>query len=247
MDAMTSTEEHYAHHLGPIYSWMLGGMDAALQRARNELQDLGLSSVSARTAFDLGAGHGAHSIALAELGYSVVAIDTCAALLEELHSYRKSSDIQTVAGDIQSFREHAAIPLDVILCMGDTLPHLPTQDAIESLFWDIKQCIAPAGLFLATFRDYTREPPEGTARFIPVRSDGERILTCFLEYRSESVLVHDLLHTRDQSSWTLTTGAYRKLRLDPKWTADLLNHLGFRTRLELTPNGTARLSARASD
>lgn len=240
------TEEHYAHHLGPIYSWMLGGMDAAVRKARDELRDVDLGRCAAGTAIDLGAGPGAHSIALAERGFSVTAMDTCTALLEELDRYRKSGGVRTVLGDIRSFRRHVAIPPDVILCMGDTLTHLPSRDEVESLFQDIEQCIAPGGLFLATFRDYTRAPPEGAARFIPVRSNAERILTCFLEYCAESVLVHDLLHTRTPSGWTLATSAYRKLRLDPRWAADLLTRLGFETRLELLPYGIVRLSARSA-
>ena len=36
------------------------------------------------SAVDLGAGLGAHAVALTEAGYAVTAIDTCAPLLEEL-------------------------------------------------------------------------------------------------------------------------------------------------------------------
>ena len=60
----------------------------------------------------------------------------------------------------------------------------------------------------------------GTARFLPVRADDQRILTCFLEYGPSHVTVHDLLHEREAGgAWRLQTSAYRKLRLSPGWVA----------------------------
>jgi hypothetical protein len=46
---------------------------------------------------------------------------------------------------------------------------------------------AQGGLFAATFRDYVSAPLQGDARFILVRSDHERLLTCFLEYADTTV------------------------------------------------------------
>ncbi|MBI2841334.1 MAG: hypothetical protein HYX75_23710 [Acidobacteria bacterium] len=35
---MTTVAQHYDLHLGPIYSWMLGNFDLALEGARTELR-----------------------------------------------------------------------------------------------------------------------------------------------------------------------------------------------------------------
>ena len=84
----TTAEDHYANHLGPIYSWMVGNIDAALARSESELHALSLPSatagrVSAGTAIDLGAGFGLHAIPLARRGFNVIAIDSNGPLLEE--------------------------------------------------------------------------------------------------------------------------------------------------------------------
>lgn len=242
---MASVEEHYDGHLGPVYGWMLGDMAAALDNARTELRDMGLSACATGLAVDLGAGLGVHSIPLAELGYSVVAVDTCAGLLEELKNHATSYDIRTVVGDLLSFREHVSGSVDAVLCMGDTLTHLPSREAVEGLFQDVKQTLSPNGVFLATFRDYVSAPLEGISRFIPVRSDAERILTCFLEYREHSVIVHDLLHTRDKAAWKLKVSVYPKLRLEPIWIQAILNRLGLETKLESGLRGMIRLIASA--
>ncbi len=47
-----------------------------------------------------------------------------------------------------------------------------------------------------SFRDYAGAPLEGDARFILVRSDEQRVMTCFLDYADRSVAVHDLLHEK---------------------------------------------------
>ncbi len=39
-------------------------------------------------------------------------------------------------------------------------------------------------------------------RFIPVKSDGSKIFTCFLEYEKETVKVHDIIYERIEMDGT---------------------------------------------
>jgi hypothetical protein len=50
----------------------------------------------------------------------------------------------------------------------------------------------------------------GQKRFIPVRSDPNRILTCFLEYEDDAVTVCDILHEREETWWHQRLGAFAK-------------------------------------
>lgn len=68
------------------------------------------------------------------------------------------------------------------------------------------------GKLLLSFRDYTNALT-GTSRFIPVKSDETRILTCFLEYGETQVTVHDLLYEKTGNGWEQKISAYPKLRL----------------------------------
>ncbi|GAA2349143.1 hypothetical protein [Streptomyces cuspidosporus] len=80
-------------------------------------------------------------------------------------------------------------------------------------------------------------PLEGTDRFLAVRGDADRILTCFLEYLdADTVRVHDLLHLRTPDGWTLHTGSYPKLRLAADWLADRCREAG----LEVSTTGWGR-------
>ena len=239
-----TVRDHYADHLGPVYTWMVGDIDAALSRGAAELDALPLPSKIGGTAVDLGAGFGLHAIPLARRGFSVVAMDTCDSLLQELEARKQSLPIRAVNADLLTFREHVGSPINVILCMGDTLTHLPSFSSVESLFADVAASLSHGGLFVATFRDYASTPLQGDGRFILVRSDAERILTCFLEYADTTVTVHDLLHQREGGSWRLRVSSYSKLRLSPQWVVERLSSLGLSVLRDAAPGGMIRITAR---
>jgi SAM-dependent methyltransferase len=239
----SAVKTHYEQHLGPVYVWMAGGFDAALARGASELDALGIDTGTITAAIDLGAGFGMHALPLAERGARVIAIDTCKELLDELRTAGTARAIECIEDDLLGFRRHVPTPCDLILCMGDTLTHLPDHDAVRTLAREACAALAPPGRLILTFRDYTRELT-GTSRFIPVRSDADRIFTCFLEYGPDLVTVTDLVHERTDRHWTLRAGSYPKLRLDPEWVIRALEEVGFVVARDAGPGGMVRLAAR---
>jgi hypothetical protein len=97
---------------------------------------------------------------------------------------------------------------------------------------------------MATFRDYS-SPAKAERRFIPVRSDADRILTCFLEESRDHMDVHDIVHERDGAQWHLKVSSYRKLRLAPTEVARALRAHGLVTELVPGPRGMVRLVAKS--
>jgi len=76
-----------------------------------------------------------------------------------------------------------------------------------------------------------------------VKSDADRILTCFLEYAHGTVDVSDIIHERDGSTWQLQVSVYRKLRLAPGWVSTALEERGFSVRTEPGLAGMIRVVA----
>jgi SAM-dependent methyltransferase len=239
----TPVSDHYDKLLGPVYSWMVGDLQAALARADGELAAIGLPPHATGNAVDLGAGFGMHTVPLARRGYNVVAIDSYEPLLQQLKASTGSLPVRTVVGDLLRFREHVAQPADVILCMGDTLTHLPDAASVDSLFSTLAAALVPSGIFVATFRDYASAPLQKEYRFLLVRGDENRILTCFLEYADTTVRVHDMLHERSAGNWQLRLSSYPKLRLAPEWVAKVLASHGFSVRRESGLSGMVRVVA----
>jgi hypothetical protein len=124
--------------------------------------------------------------------------------------------------------------------MGDTLTHLPDRQSVGRLFADVAGSLTNDGMFVVTFRDYST-PLVGPKRFIPVRSDSNRMLTCFLEYGDEVVMVHDILHEWDGLEWRQRVSAYPKLRLSREWVASALEATGLQIIREQGLAGMVRL------
>jgi 2-polyprenyl-3-methyl-5-hydroxy-6-metoxy-1,4-benzoquinol methylase len=241
---MSTTAEHYEHHLGPIYVWMAGGAEAALQAGSAEIEALNLPVTRGAVVLDLGAGFGMHAIPLARRGARVTAIDSSAELLRTLTVLRGDLPVQAVNDDLLGFQSHIAEAPSAILCMGDTITHLPDFGAVEKLIERAYIELPPGGMFVVSFRDYS-VPLAGDQRFIPVRSDETRILTCFLEYEPEAVLVHDILHERTSDGWQTRVSHYRKLRLSPEHLIDRLQSNGFKVRREAGMRGMVRVVAQS--
>lgn len=236
---MTSIRSHYANHLAPIYLWMAGGIEHALTLGASDVADF---VDRPGYAVDLGAGFGMHSIPLAKSGFRVLGVDNSPQLLSELRKHSAGLDVETVEGDLLDFAGHMSGPADLILCMGDTLTHLSSTEEVQGLLRTVADSLRPGGRFVATFRDY-RVLPAGDARFIPVRSDADRILTCFLEDKAEHVLVHDVIHERVDGSWKMRVGSYEKLRLSPLTVTQSAEAAGMRCREEAGPRGMIRIVA----
>ncbi len=226
---MSSVEEHYINLLATHYTWMFGtSFEAKVTEQRAILEDAPAAAPRG-LAVDLGCGSGFQTIALAEMGYSpVVAIDTSAELLEELLSHAGGLDVRVVHGDLLRVGEFCSpASAEVIVCMGDTITHLESKDAVLQLLRVVSDSLAVGGRFVVSYRDLSLEAV-GVDRFIPVFGDEERVMTCFLEFdRPESVMVHDLVYRRDGSRWALEKSCYRKLRLGVEWLVEAMREVGF--------------------
>jgi hypothetical protein len=146
------------------------------------------------------------------------------------------------AGRAAIFEPQRHAPANLIVCLGDTLTHLAELADVERLCQDIAASLERAGRVVFTFRDYSR-PAEGIARFIPVRSDADRIHTCFLEEQGERMLVHDIVHERDGATWRMRVSSYPKLRLVPATVVSMLQRVGLAPTLSAGPRGMVSIVA----
>jgi hypothetical protein len=167
-----------------------------------------------------------HAIPLARLGYRVTAVDSSPVLLSELARLGEGLGIGAIEADLLDFAASIATAPVVVLCMGDTLTHLASMAHVEVLCLRIARAMSPGGRFVTTFRDYTR-PARADARFIPVRSDANRIHTCFMEEEDDRILVHDIVHERQEGgTWAMRVSHYPKLRLDADVVVRALEKMG---------------------
>jgi SAM-dependent methyltransferase len=240
---MPSVAEHYERVLSPVYAWMAGGAESALAAGKTEIEALNLALPAGALAVDLGAGFGMHAIPLARAGARVIAVDSSAHLLAELQRLAGDATVTTVQDDLLSFRSHLSGRAAAVLCMGDTLTHLPEHTHVDFLIQEVAEALEPGGRFALSFRDYG-QPLLDHGRFIPVRSDERRILMCFLEYQEDTVLVHDILHERHGDAWETRVSSYQKLRLSPDRVSSSLESFGFKVEQSDGPRGMVQVLAK---
>lgn len=230
---MVDPREHYDALLAEHYTWMLGGNVETLAASDTHLLcTLGLSG--RRLAVDLGCGPGPQTYALSDLGFiDVVGVDTSRQLLDELEAnLGERTGIRTVQDDLLT-----ALPevlqgdtADAVVCMRDTLLHLPDRATVATLFAEVRNALSPGGSFVLTYRDMST-PLAGLDRFLPTRSDSERIMMCVLDYPDDdTVIVNDLIYTRSPTGWELHKSSYPKLRLSPDWVTSQLRAAGLDVR-----------------
>jgi cyclopropane fatty-acyl-phospholipid synthase-like methyltransferase len=239
---MKTVAEHYACHLAPIYLWSVGGPEVTLAAGESEVETLGLPARPGDRILDLGAGFGSHAIPLTRRGAVVTAVDSSAELLASLRQLAGDLSINCLKDDLLNFLELTTERYAAVLCLPDTLTHLGSTEDVHQFFSMAKRVLMPGGKLIATFRDYTM-PRRGEERFIPVKADDSRILTCFLEFEDSAVAVHDIVHERSTQGWQTRVSAYRKLRLDPRELIEIAGRAGFEARVEQGLRGMIRLVA----
>lgn len=239
---VATAQEHYEHLLAQHYTWMFGKpFNHLVAEQAALLRDAGVRTPG--RCIDLGTGAGFQAMALADLGATHVhAIDTSMALLQELRSVAGNRPITTHEADLIAFDTLIDEPVDTIVCMGDTLTHLPNRDEVSGLFSMLAANLSAGGRCVISWRDLS-SPPQGVDRFIPVRSDDDRVMVCFLEDHGEIVLVNDLVHVRTSDGWTLHKSAYPKLKLSRDWIRGALQDAELAVDFERTDRGMTVLSA----
>lgn len=237
-----TVKEHYDTHLGNFYSWMMGDFEIKQREFKNFLLDYDITPSSTKKALDLGAGHGLQSIPLAKLGFNVTAVDFCQQLLDELKINAKRLTIETLNEDIRKIKQFADKEFELIVCCGDTLSHLDNKKKIENLIIDISTILRIGNKTLLSFRDYSKELT-GNDRYIQAKSDDTRILTCVLDYDTDTVKVTDLLNEKTVTGWKQKVSSYNKVRISTNEIIKMLESNRMVIQLNQVINGMTTIIA----
>lgn len=238
-----TAKEHYDTLLGDVYSWMLGDFTQRMLEQKHFFIAHHIHPTGNGIALDLGAGNGIQSVALAELGFKVKAVDFNATLLAELNTTKNKLPIEIYMQDISTFMNKTNEPAEVIICMGDTLTHFDGYSVVTDLVRKIAAILPRDGKAIFSWRDFSEER-SGLDRFIHVRSDDTRSMTCFLEYSPHHVTVHDLIVEKINGEWRQRVSRYPKLRLPVTLFSATLRENGLSIEHQQVNRGMIALVAR---
>ncbi len=234
---------HYETLLAKCYSRAMGGFEARAADNAAFFQRHGIAPGSSGRAADLGAGSGFQTVPLARAGFSVTAVDFSDTLLEELRERARGLDVSAAQGDIRQAAALVPAPLELAVCMGDTLSHLAGPRELGTFFASVRGMLEDGGRFILSYRNQ-ETALTGADRFLPVCSGDDLLFTCALEYGEEHITACDLVWFRDGTAWRFEKSCYRKTRLRRPEVDALLVRAGFSVEFEETVRGMVFVIAR---
>lgn len=227
MDMENPVKKHYQTLLAEHYPVIAGELPEKVADTKAYFAGNDLLPQKTGLALDLDCGLGIQSLALAELEFQVLAVDFSENLLLQVEQLKGTLPIYTKQADFTELAEAPLLYPEVVCCMGDTLPQLPSLETIQNCLHRWSQWLVDRGKVVVSYREYAEELEEED-RFLPVYQSENLLFTCFLEYFPDRVRVTDLVHQRDAISgeWQQKASSYWKWRIPEHLLAEMIMAAG---------------------
>lgn len=159
-----------------------------------------------RRVLDLACGTGHHSHLFHKWGCDVIGVDPSAPLLEIAREGTSAGDgtIRFVEAGFLDFSEHVDKPVDAVICLGNSLPHLLNDDDMRRMLANVHDILVPGGVFIFQNRNYdrlleTRERFQFPTAFRA--ADNEQIFFRFNDFEKDLVRFNVVHFTRVGEGW----------------------------------------------
>lgn len=166
---MTNNTNDFYDAIAEYYPLFYRDWETQLQR-----EGLGLRSIfrnrGVQRVLDASCGVGTQAVPLAELGFEVVAADPSPGMLTKAKDtaarFGVADKIQFVAADFMQLHEAVIGPFDAVVSKGNALPHLLTDEEIETAVLTFYELLRPGGTLVIGMRDFAPFM-EDRPRFLP--------------------------------------------------------------------------------
>jgi glycine/sarcosine N-methyltransferase len=172
---LTMEAREFYDALGGGYDVMVS-WDERLRREepflRTVFADHGVAAV-----LDAACGTGRHAVAFARWGVRAAGADLSPAMIDRAREHASSAGVD-VAWAVAGFGAlAAAFPdrigcFDAVTCLGNSLPHLADDAALEAALADMAAMLRPGGVLVVQDRNYDRVIA-ARDRFMPIAARGE--------------------------------------------------------------------------
>jgi glycine/sarcosine N-methyltransferase len=113
-----------------------------------------LEAAGARRVLDAACGSGGHALWLARQGYEVAGADVSPVMIALAQQKAVAAELVApfVVGDLANLQ--ASIVYDAVLCLGNSLPHLLTQDDLVAALRGMAGVLRPGGVLVLQNLNY---------------------------------------------------------------------------------------------
>ena len=196
-----------------------------------------LKQVNARSVLDTATGTGMHAIALAQLGYLAAGSDISTGMIQKARANAISTGVQVqfvLAGFGSLAQSFGSASFDVLLCLGNSLPHLLTRSELDSALLDFAACLKPGGLLLVQNRNFDSVMAHHE-RWMEPQSHSEAgtewIFQRFYDFDPDGLLTFNMviLKRENQGNWTQNAVTSRLRPLVQNELVSAISEAGFET------------------
>ncbi|MGD0589860.1 MAG: class I SAM-dependent methyltransferase [Bacteroidota bacterium] len=172
---------------------------------------------------DAGCGTGFHSILLAQLGLHVTAADISEQMLRQAkqNAEHMSVQVETIQTSFQGMNESVHNKFDAVFCLGNTLPHVLTEEELFQSFKSFRKILNSDGRVFLQLLNYDRIL-NFRERILNVKEVNDKIFVRFYDYEGETILFNILTieKKRDKLKHSLNS-----VRLTPWRSSDIVRTL----------------------
>jgi SAM-dependent methyltransferase len=190
-----------------------------------------LASAGARSVLDAACGTGRHAIELARRGFTLSAADPSAGMIAQAReNAAAAAEIgvrfeQAGFGGMESVFGTAAF--DALLCLGNSLPHVPDPAGVSAAMKDFAACLKSGGLLILQNRNFDRVLSRHERWIEPqgrIENGREWLFLRFYDFETDGSLTFHVATLRREAGgpWEQSVSS---TRLWPLRQADLVNSL----------------------
>jgi 2-polyprenyl-3-methyl-5-hydroxy-6-metoxy-1,4-benzoquinol methylase len=174
-----------------------------------------------RRVLDCACGIGTQALGLAARGYVVHATDLSPAAVARAEREARALNVTLTTGvaDMRTLDTQVAGTFPVVLAFDNAVPHLLTDEDLDSAAHAMASKVAPGGLLALSIRDYdtlVAEQPRFTSERVLDAPEGRRILFQLWDWSADgrTYTVHQFILRPEGGGWQATehTGVYRALQ-----------------------------------
>lgn len=161
-----------------------------------------LETYKPKRILDAGCGSGGEAITLADMGYSVVGIDGSDAMIEiaRIKSQKRGVDVEYHVDDLARLESIPDESVDMVICRGNTLPHLLTMDDMRSCIKAFRRVSTQNGLLILQWLNYSLILKSGK-RQIGISGDETTLFHRFYDFVSDDEIVFNTVIMKYDKKW----------------------------------------------
>jgi glycine/sarcosine N-methyltransferase len=199
---------------------------ARLEREMPTLEGV-LQEHQARRVLDVACGTGQHAIALAQRGYEVLGVDASEGMIDRARESAEAVGVTAtfVQAGFGALGTVVNQPFDAVLCLGNSLPSLLSEEALLGALRDIADALVPGGVLFVQNLNYDRVWPK-RERFLPlethVEGHEEWLFFRFVDFHEATLTFNMVVAHRQNGKWWHRVGS---TELRPIFAEDLARQL----------------------